>query len=149
MRNDWKDHFLSSVGRASRLPFLAALAVVAAVLWVYETHVSRLAHLVVGWAFWPVWLFCATSVLAKRLHDRGRTGWWSGIILLAVLTLLRRPPVYLQVPCWLVMAWTAFDLGLMPGDPDANSYGPNPLRARAEAQRPVGASSLASGPKMD
>jgi uncharacterized membrane protein YhaH (DUF805 family) len=127
MRNDWKDHLLSSVGRSSRAPFAVAGAAVLGVLWAYRNLLGHVAHMLAGWMFWPIWLFCAASVLAKRLHDRGRSGWWSAIILLAVLLAFGQPSLVVAIPCSLVLAWSLIDLGLMPGEPGSNRYGPNPV----------------------
>jgi uncharacterized membrane protein YhaH (DUF805 family) len=52
------------------------------------------------------------AVCAKRLHDRGQSGWW---ILISFL------PVIGNV-------WMVINLGLMRGDQGANRYGPEPVR---------------------
>ena len=36
-----------------------------------------------GWFVYPPVLFVAACVTSKRLHDRGRSGWWAGLVLLA------------------------------------------------------------------
>jgi len=50
------------------------------------------------------------TVAAKRLHDRGKTGWW---LLAAVV----------PVVGW---AWLGCELYILPGSPGDNRYGPHP-----------------------
>lgn len=52
------------------------------------------------------------AVCAKRLHDRGQSGWW---IVLSFLPVIGN-------------AWMVINLGLMRGDEGANRYGPPPER---------------------
>jgi uncharacterized membrane protein YhaH (DUF805 family) len=52
------------------------------------------------------------AVCAKRLHDRGQSGWW---ILISFL------PVIGNV-------WMVVNLGVMRGDEGPNRYGPEPAR---------------------
>lgn len=127
MRNDWKDLFLSSVGRSSRAPFLLASAVLIAVTALYESIAEGVMHWITGWFVYPVLVFCGASVLSKRLHDRGRSGWWSALILLAVLVVWPYPTGVIGLLFSLVLFWALIDLGVMPGEPGANRYGPNPL----------------------
>jgi uncharacterized membrane protein YhaH (DUF805 family) len=133
MRNDWKDLFLSSVGRTSRAPFLLASAVLIAVTAVYERFAGGVIHWITGWFMYPVLVFCGASVLSKRLHDRGRSGWWSALILLAVLVVWPYPAGFIAVLFSLVLFWAVIDLGVMPGEQGANRYGPNPLNPIAAA----------------
>jgi uncharacterized membrane protein YhaH (DUF805 family) len=128
MRNDWKDIFLSSVGRMSRAPFLLASAVLIALTAFYESIASSVTHWVTGWFVYPVLVFCGASVLSKRLHDRGRSGWWSAVILLAIMVVWPHPKGVVAYLFTLVLFWTLIDLGLMPGEQGVNRYGPNPLK---------------------
>ncbi len=84
---------------------------------------------------WPL-----SAVFAKRLHDRGRPGapW---IVILLAPNILRRfvelgfaAGLATGTANWLLIGasavtsvWTLVDLGLMPGTPGANAYGPAPL----------------------
>ena len=133
MRNDWKDLFLSSVGRISRTPFLIACAVLIAVTAIYESIVGRVMHWITGWIVYPVPAFCAASVLSKRLHDRGRSGWWSALVLFSVMVIWPHLVGFLDFLFSLVLVWAVVELGVMPGEPGANRYGPNPLNAAAAA----------------
>jgi uncharacterized membrane protein YhaH (DUF805 family) len=127
MRNDWKDLFLSSAGRVSRAPFLVASIFLIAVTALYEDTVGRVMHWVTGWFVYPVLVFCAASVLSKRLHDRGRSGWWSALVLLAVLVVWPCPTGFVDFLFSIVLLWTVVELALLPGMPAANQFGPNPL----------------------
>lgn len=49
---------------------------------------------------------------AKRFHDRGKSGWWYMIM---------------SIPLFGVI-WLVFDLGMGPGDPNTNQYGPAPMQ---------------------
>jgi uncharacterized membrane protein YhaH (DUF805 family) len=53
------------------------------------------------------------AVMAKRCHDRGKSGWWSLIVLIPLAGLL----------------WAIVDLGILEGQPGENAYGPPPLKA--------------------
>ncbi len=132
-QSDWRDLFLASAGRTPRAPFLLATAVLIAVAALYETLAGRVAHWITGWIFYPVLVFCAASVLAKRLHDRGRSGWWAGLVLLGVLVVWPHPAGPVSLLFTVVLAWAAIDLGAMPGEPGPNRYGPSPLGPPAAA----------------
>ena len=55
------------------------------------------------------------AIMAKRCHDRGKSGWWSLISLIPVAGFI----------------WFLIDLGVMEGDEGPNTWGPNPLRTPA------------------
>ena len=66
------------------------------------------------------WIDVASGI--KRLHDRGKSGWW----LLLVL-----------VP-WVGPLRALIELGCLPGDPQDNDYGPAPGdTAQTSARRPA------------
>ena len=67
--------------------------------------------------------FCGACVLSKRLHDRGRSGWWSAVILLAVAMVWPRPEGFLSFVAVLVLVWALIDLCIMPGERGNNRYG--------------------------
>jgi uncharacterized membrane protein YhaH (DUF805 family) len=76
-----------------------------------DTHYAVLALLIV----------ISYTVVAKRLHDRGRSGWWQ---LLA----------FVPVIGW---AWLLVELFILPGSPAANRYGPHPTWDQPAAREPV------------
>lgn len=130
---DWKDVFLTSAGRMARLPFVLACAALLLVDYAYETLVGRTGHWITGWAYYPVLIFCAASVLSKRLHDRGRAGWWSALVLLAVWMVWPRPAgvmAFLAIP---VLVWALVELAGLPGEAGENRYGPSPRESAPAA----------------
>jgi uncharacterized membrane protein YhaH (DUF805 family) len=116
---NWTYLFTGFRGRAARLPFwtglvlisLAWLALgVAAVLCDFQPRLE-LGHcamvMLLGFlSLWPV-----LAVLAKRWHDRDKSGWWSVLLLVPVIG-----------PLWIFV-----ELGMLEGTRGANQYGPDPL----------------------
>ena len=80
---------------------------------------------------WSELFFSGCCVLSKRLHDRGRSGWWAALILFAIVAVWPRPDNFFDFIFALVLAWAAVELGAMPGELGANRYGANPLRPMA------------------
>ncbi|MDE1149135.1 MAG: DUF805 domain-containing protein [Azospirillaceae bacterium] len=63
--------------------------------------------------FWAIIIQLAlTTASVKRLHDRGRSGWW---LLWGIVPIIG--PIYLAV-----------ELGFLPGVAGDNKYGPNPVK---------------------
>ncbi|WP_297508664.1 DUF805 domain-containing protein [uncultured Caulobacter sp.] len=130
-RSEWAELFLSSNGRLARTPFLIASAVLLGVAVLYEAIAGDTLHWLTGWLVYPALLFSGACVLSKRLHDRGRSGWWSLLILMAVIAVWPRPDHFLDFLFSLVLIWAVVELGVMGGEQGANRYGPNPLKAVA------------------
>ncbi len=82
---DFVGLFFSSAGRLARGPFLLASLLMYLILALYEANTGPSLTLLTGWFFYPLMLFAGACVLSKRLHDRGRSGWWAAVILLAVV----------------------------------------------------------------
>jgi uncharacterized membrane protein YhaH (DUF805 family) len=135
--------WLSFEGRLSRLGYWRRnlkLLVAVAVFW----GVGLMASLAVGpWAailFLPlVPLFVAAlAVIAKRLHDRNRSGWWFLIFFLLPTTLLSLvDPRATQAPAVLtglvemlaaiaLSVWGFLEMGLRRGTSGANRFGTPP-----------------------
>ena len=127
-RSEWAELFLSSNGRLSRTPFLIASAVLLGVAVLYEAIAGYTLHWLTGWLVYPALLFSGACVLSKRLHDRGRSGWWSLLILIAVIAVWPQPEHFLDFMFCLVIAWAVVELGVMGGEQGANRYGVNPLK---------------------
>ena len=66
-------------------------------------------------------------MLSKRLHDRGRSGWWAALILAAVVAVWPHPAGFLDFLFFLVLVWAFVELAVMPGEQGANRYGLNPM----------------------
>lgn len=127
-RSEWAELFLSSNGRLARTPFLVAAAVLLGVAVLYEAIAGYTLHWLTGWVVYPALLFSGACVLSKRLHDRGRSGWWALLILVAFIAVWPQPEHFLDFMFCLVIAWAVVELGVMGGEQGANRYGPNPLR---------------------
>jgi uncharacterized membrane protein YhaH (DUF805 family) len=129
---DLAELLLSSTGRLTRGAFLIVIAVLIGVTALYEATPPTL-HMLTGWFVYPGLLFVAACVLSKRLHDRGRSGWWSALILLAVIIVWPQPTGFFDFLFSVVLLWAAIELGAMPGEQGANRFGPNPLAQAARA----------------
>jgi len=124
--------FLSANGRAPRLPSLVAAVVLLGLAALYEALVEGLLpRLLTGWLVYPVLIYCGACVLSKRLHDRGRSGWWAALILLSIAACWPHPIGFFDFPFFLVLIWAVVELAVMPGEMGANRYGLNPLRPLA------------------
>jgi uncharacterized membrane protein YhaH (DUF805 family) len=120
--------FLSAQGRAARLPSLIAAGLLLTWAALYETVVeSATMHWVTGVFVYPALFFSGACVLSKRLHDRGRSGWWAALILLSAVAVWPHPVGFLDFPFFLVVVWAIVELAVLPGEQGANRYGLNPL----------------------
>jgi uncharacterized membrane protein YhaH (DUF805 family) len=126
-RAEWWDLFLSASGRTARGPFLMASAALLAFAVLYESFGITL-HLLTGWLVYPPLLFFATCILSKRLHDRGRSGWWAALVLMSLVAVWPTPRHFLDFLFSGVVVWAIVELGVMPGEQGANRYGLNPLK---------------------
>jgi len=126
---DWSELFFSAKGRAARMPSLVAAATLLLIAAVYEAVAGTTLHWITGWFVYPPLFYCGACVLSKRLHDRGRSGWWAALVLAAIVAVWPQPHSFLDFPFTLVLIWAGVELGAMPGEAGANRYGPNPLRA--------------------
>ncbi|UAL08981.1 DUF805 domain-containing protein [Caulobacter segnis] len=127
-RSEWAELFLSSNGRLARTPFLIAAGVLIGVAVLYEAIAGYTLHWLTGWLVYPALLFSGACVLSKRLHDRGRSGWWALLILVAVVAVWPQPEHFLDFLFSLVLIWAIVELGVMGGEQGANRYGANPLK---------------------
>ena len=122
----FSDLFLTSSGRIGRIAFFVGAGVLLA-LW---ASFDRLAPLAVrdpvGWAVAAALLYSGACVLSQRLHDRGRSGWWSGPILLAVALAWPRPQAPFDWIALGLLVVVVVDLALLPGQKTFNRYGAPP-----------------------
>ncbi len=119
---DWSELFFSSTGRAGQMPSIIAAGVLLLFLAVYESAVTG-ALSFLNWLVYPILLYCGACVLSKRLHDRGRSGWWAAVILLAFVMVLPRPQDFFDFVAGLILIWAVIDLCVMPGERGDNRYG--------------------------
>ena len=133
-RLDWTQLLFSSAERLPRAPFITVGAVLLGVYLLYATAAPHALRVITGWLVYPLLAFCGGAITAKRLHDRGRSGWWAALVLVAVAAVATPPQSYVDVLFWLVLVWSFIELCLMPGEQGANRFGPNPRSpARPEA----------------
>ncbi len=118
----------------SRLPF-AACAVFLAALWAGFVYARRLGvDPRWGWLVVPLLLFPTACIVSKRLHDRGRAGWWGFVFVWALvesaLTIDAMPSAVtpLGYVAGAVLIAAQIYLMFMPGQPGQNRFGPNPVR---------------------
>jgi uncharacterized membrane protein YhaH (DUF805 family) len=131
---DLRETFLSAGGRLARTPFLIAAAILISVVALYQgvVHDDTAQWLTGGLVYIPA-LFCGVCIVSKRLHDRGRSGWWAALVLTALVALWPHPDGFFGLLFILVAIWAVVELGVMPGEQGANRYGPNPLAEAASA----------------
>ena len=125
---DWSELFFSAKGRAPRLPSLIAALILLLVAAFYEAVAGTTLHWITGWFVYPPLFYCGACVLSKRLHDRGRSGWWAALVLVAVVAVWPHPESFWDFFFTLVLVWALVDLAIMPGEAGTNRYGPNPLK---------------------
>ncbi|HYE43371.1 MAG TPA: DUF805 domain-containing protein [Caulobacteraceae bacterium] len=134
-RIDWSGLFFSAEGRASRTPFLIAAAILIVLTAVYEAVVEPQSmaalHWVTGIFVYGGLFYAGACVLAKRLHDRGKSGWWAALILFAIVMVWPAPYGVLDFLGVLVLIWAVVELAVLPGEQGSNRFGPNPRRAAA------------------
>jgi uncharacterized membrane protein YhaH (DUF805 family) len=126
---DWRNLFLSAQGRCARTPFWIGVAVLFSVLAVYEAVSGPTLRLLTFWFVYPALLGSASCVLSKRLHDRGRSGWWAALILFAWVVMWPDDHGARLVVALPVMIWAAVELGVLAGEQGTNRFGPSPLAA--------------------
>jgi len=120
---DLRDLFLSADGRITRTPFAIAAIILLLVFGLYQSVDSSTLHWVTGWLIYPVLVFLSVCVLSKRLHDRGKSGWFALPIVLAMISVFSPPLGFFDFFWGCVLAWAVIELGLMPGEQGANRFG--------------------------
>lgn len=124
---DWRDLFWAAGGRISRNAFLVGGGVVFGVSALYEALSGPTIKLATFWFMYPALWWAASCVISKRLHDRGRSGWWAALVLLAVALVWPDPRPQWSVVAIPVLIWALVELALLPGEQGANRFGPSPL----------------------
>ncbi len=126
------EFLFSSVGRLPRVPFVLASAACVVLALVFQAVTpDNLQWL--GWFIYPPLIYVGSCLLAKRLHDRGRSGWWAGVLLGALLAFWIKPQGLFSFLFVIIMIWTIIELGLIAGEQGANRFGPSPLKSAAAA----------------
>jgi uncharacterized membrane protein YhaH (DUF805 family) len=119
---DWAELFFSSTGRLGRTPFVIASAALFAAAYLFLVTPSPVQW-IIGWFVYPALLIMGCCLLAKRLHDRGRSGWWAAMIAIWPL-----PSNFFDFIFATIVVWAVVELGIMPGEAGANRFGASPLK---------------------
>jgi uncharacterized membrane protein YhaH (DUF805 family) len=90
------------------------------------------------------WMVVAVG--AKRLHDRGKSGWWLVVFVIAPLVFIELAATRTGETLGALFAaaalalhvWSFYELGCRRGERGGNRYGPDPLAGSAEAPAPAG-----------
>ncbi|MNL33330.1 hypothetical protein D3C87_1552370 [compost metagenome] len=124
----FSDLFLTSSGRIGRIAFILGGGALLALWAGFDLLAPLKARDLVGWLVAAALLYGGACVLSQRLHDRGRSGWWSGPILLAFAMTWPRPQAPFDWVALGLLLVVAVDLALLPGQKAFNRYGA-PTRA--------------------
>ena len=109
---------LSYNGRITRSDFwikgvlaLIALSFVVGIVAVILSAVASVVGIIVILIFVPIATWIEFAIVAKRFHDRGKSGWW-GLVSF--------------IPFGIGLIWIIVECGVLEGNPEENSYGPKP-----------------------
>jgi uncharacterized membrane protein YhaH (DUF805 family) len=130
-KTDWAELFLSASGRIGQAPFTIASALLLVAVAVYQSAFHGPIEFLTGLVVYPAALYMGGCVLSKRLHDRGRSGWWAVVILLAVIMVWPQPYGFFDFLAGVVVLWAVVDLCVMPGERGDNRYGKTLWRTKA------------------
>ena len=117
------DLFLTSSGRIGRIAFIVGAGVLLALWAAFDLLAPLMVRDMVGWLVAAALLYGGACLLSQRLHDRGRSGWWSGPILLAFALAWPQPLTFLGWVATAALVLIAFDLAVLPGQKAFNRYG--------------------------
>ena len=114
---DWKYLFTSFEGRIGRQSFwmgilvMVVVSIIAGVLDMILGTMSESGFGVIGIVVSLVMIYPAIVLYAKRWHDRGKSGWWSLIILIPIIGSI----------------WLLVECGILRGTEGPNQYGGDPV----------------------
>jgi uncharacterized membrane protein YhaH (DUF805 family) len=121
---DWTELLFSSTGRMGRGAFLAVAALLLLIGLGYRALVGD--ALWTGWIVYAALLFSAACIVCKRLHDRGRAGWWAFLVIWAVMAAWARPQGPALILPALILLGAVVDLAILPGRRGSNRFGLGP-----------------------
>ena len=114
---DWKYLYTSFEGRIGRqqmwmgILVMIAISIVLAVLDAILGTRTGNGIGILGGIFSVIAIYPSLALYAKRWHDRGKSGWWTLIILVPIIGAL----------------WLLVELGFLKGTEGPNNYGNDPL----------------------
>ena len=115
---DWKYLFTSLEGRIGRQSYwmgvlaLYGITFVAALLDNLVGTASEYGYGIITILVTLALIYPQIVLLAKRWHDRGKSGWWTLIAFVPIIGGL----------------WLLIELGFLKGTDGDNQYGPDPLK---------------------
>lgn len=118
--------YFSAEGRLGRVGFWLLATTLVAALASFEQVAFGPARAVVAAPLKFALFVSGACVLAKRLHDRGRAGWWSAAVLFAFLIAWPGPRGWPGAIACLTVLAAAVELGLVRGERHFNRFGPPP-----------------------
>lgn len=124
--SSFSDLFLTSSGRIARIGFVVAGGLLLTLWAAFDLMAPLATRDGIGWIIATALLYSAACLLSQRLHDRGRSGWWSGPILLTFMLAWPHPQAPLDWVAAAVLLFAAIDLALLPGQKAFNRYGAPP-----------------------
>ncbi len=115
---DWKYLFTSFDGRINRKPFwlgivvMIAISIVASILdLIFGTMSAEGGFGIISGIVSLIMIYPSLALYAKRWHDRGKSGWWTLIILVPIVGAI----------------WILVELGFLRGTDGPNNYGNDPI----------------------
>ncbi|MFO1131530.1 MAG: DUF805 domain-containing protein [Hyphomicrobiales bacterium] len=115
---DWKQLYLSLDGRIGRASYWVGSIILSIIVFIaqmadfaFGTMQEGGYGIISGIASLAV-IYPSIVVTAKRWHDRGKSGWWTLILLVPIIGAI----------------WMLVECGFLRGTQGDNQYGPDPLR---------------------
>lgn len=114
---DWKYLFTSFEGRINRAKLWAGIGVMIAGSIIVAIIDALLGTQmgngmgILGLIYSLAMIYPAVALYAKRWHDRGKSGWWTLIILIPIVGAI----------------WALIELGILAGTNGPNRFGADPL----------------------
>lgn len=127
-QTDAMELFFSSSGRLGRTRFLISAGALLLITILYQAIAHSVLLWLTAWVVYPLLVFTGACLLSKRLHDRGRSGWWAALVLAALVGIWPYPSDFFDFAFALILIWAVVELAVLPGEQGANRFGPNPLR---------------------
>jgi uncharacterized membrane protein YhaH (DUF805 family) len=118
---------------------LVAFAATGAMVDAHPGDTITLVMVPIGIIFILAMTIAIAGAGVRRLHDRGKSGFWLCLYYGAPLWLSKGAHFDLVGYVSLALAlaavvWTLVDLGVLAGDPGSNKFGPSPIATRLEPQ---------------
>jgi uncharacterized membrane protein YhaH (DUF805 family) len=127
-RFDGIELFFSSTGRIGRIAFLGCASLLLLLALGYRLAASDAVRTWTAPVVHGALLFSGACILSKRLHDRGRAGWWAFLVVFVLIGGVSSALSPRLIPSAAIMLWVIVDLGLWPGQRRDNRFGPRPGR---------------------